>query len=162
MKEYHHVTDTTATLGEQVFRLVYRSRTAMGGENRPAELEEIFEVSRRKNHDLGLSGALLVWQDTFVQVLEGDEARVRDLYATIASDQRHERVETLDEGVVSARAFGQWAMAHVSDEEGADLPAARGTEAPDPPHAIPRIEDRRQQMLLDLMREYADPEIKPL
>ncbi|WP_285589673.1 BLUF domain-containing protein [Actinomycetospora sp. NBRC 106378] len=161
-KEYDDVTDTTADLGQQVFRLVYRSRTTMGSENRPAELEEIFEVSRRKNHDLGLSGALLVWQDTFVQVLEGDEARVRDLYATIAADQRHEKVETLDEGVVSARAFGLWAMAHVSDDEGADLPAARGAEATDAPHAIPRLEDRRQEMLLDLMREYANPEITPL
>ncbi|WP_157647133.1 BLUF domain-containing protein [Actinomycetospora chiangmaiensis] len=156
------MTDTTAQLGEQVFRLVYRSRTTMGSENRPAELEEIFEVSRRKNHDRRLSGALLVWQDTFVQVLEGDEATVRELYATIDADQRHEKVETLDEGVVSARAFGQWAMAHVSDGEGADLPAARGAEAPDMPHAIPRIEDRRQAMLLDLMREYANPDIEPV
>jgi hypothetical protein len=156
------VTDTTAELGEQVFRLVYRSRTTMGSENRPAELEEIFEVSRRKNHDRRLSGALLVWQDVFVQVLEGEEATVRDLYATIAADQRHEKVETLDEGMVSARAFGQWAMAHVSDAEGADLPAARGAEAPDMPHAIPRIADRRQAMLLDLMREYANPDIEPV
>lgn len=156
------MTDTTADLGQQVFRLVYRSRTTMGSENRPAELDEIFEVSRRKNHELGLSGALLVWQDVFVQVLEGEEAAVRDLYATITSDQRHEQVETLDEGVVSARAFGQWAMAHVSDAEGADLPAARGAEAIDSPHAIPRLEDRRQAMLLDLMREYANPEIQPL
>ncbi|MEJ2866966.1 BLUF domain-containing protein [Actinomycetospora sp. OC33-EN08] len=156
------MTDTTADLGEQVFRLVYRSHTTMGSENRPAEIEEIFEVSRSKNPGLGLTGALLVWQDTFVQVLEGDEGAVRDLYATIAADPRHEKVETLDESVVSARAFGQWAMAHVSDDEGADLPAARGEEAPDAPHATPRLEDRRQEMLLDLMREYADPGIEPI
>lgn len=156
------MTDTTADLGTQVFRLVYRSHTTMSSDNRPAEIEEIFEVSQSRNHDLGLSGALLVWQDTFVQVLEGDEKKVRDLYATIASDPRHERVETLDEGVVSARVFGRWAMAHVSDDEGADLPAARDAEVTDAPHATPRLEDRRQEMLLDLMREYANPEIKPL
>jgi hypothetical protein len=162
VKEYDDVTDTTADLGTQVFRLVYRSRTTMSGENRPAEIQEIFEVSQSKNHHLGLSGALLVWQDTFVQVLEGDETRVRELYATIAADPRHEQVETLDESVVSARAFGRWAMAHVSDAEGADLPASRGAEATDAPHATPRLEDRREEMLLDLMREYANPDIKPL
>ncbi len=156
------MSDTTADLGESVFRLVYRSRTTMERENRPAEIEEIFEASRRKNGDLGLSGALLVWQDTFVQVLEGEEATVRDVYATIADDPRHEDVVTLDAAVVSARVFGRWSMAHVSDEEGADLPAARGGEAPEAPHATPRLEDRRQEMLLDLMREYANPDIRPL
>lgn len=156
------MTDTTADLGTPVFRLVYRSRTTVDRENRPAEIEEIFAASRRRNTDLGLSGALLVWRDTFVQVLEGDETRVRDLYATIASDPRHEQVETLDAAVVSARAFGQWSMAHVSDDEGADLPAARGDEAPDAPRATPRVPDRRQEMLLDLMREYANPEIRPM
>jgi hypothetical protein len=161
-KEHDDVTDTTADLGSPVFRLVYRSRTTMSPENRPAEIEEIFEASRRKNGDLGLSGALLVWEDTFVQVLEGDEETVRALYATIAADPRHEQVVTLDAAVVSARVFGRWSMAHVSDDEGADLPAARGDEAPDVPHATPRLSDRRQEMLLDLMREYANPEIQPL
>lgn len=161
-EEHDDVTDTAAHTEGPVFRLVYRSSTTMERENRPAEIQEIFEVSRRKNGGLGLSGALLVWQDTFVQVLEGDEATVRELYGTIAADPRHAHVETLDAAVVSARAFGHWSMAHVSDDEGADLPAARGDEAPDEPHATPRLEDRRQEMLLDLMREYANPDVRPL
>lgn len=148
--------------GGPVFRLVYRSSTTMDRENRPAELEEIFEASRRKNTDLGLSGALLVWQDTFVQVLEGEEATVRDLYATIAADPRHDHVVLLDADHVEHRVFGHWSMAHVSDAEGADLPAARGDEAPDAPHATPRLEDDRQEIVLDLMREYADPDVQPL
>lgn len=156
------MTDTTAAPGPPVFRLVYRSSTTMEPDNRPAEIEEIFELSRRKNADLGLSGALLVWEDTFVQVLEGDEATVRDLYATIAADPRHESVVLLDADTVDDRVFARWSMAHVSDAEGADLPAARGDEAPDAPHAVPRLEDERQKVVLDLMREYASPDVQPL
>ncbi|MDD7934983.1 BLUF domain-containing protein [Actinomycetospora straminea] len=156
------MTDTTAQSGASVFRLAYRSSTTMERENRPAELEEIFELSRRKNTDLGLSGALLVWDDTFVQVLEGDETTVRDLYATIVADPRHEDVVLIEAGTVDGRVFGHWSMAHVSDDEGADLPAARGDEAPDVPHAVPRLQDERQEMVLDLMREYANPDITPL
>jgi hypothetical protein len=156
------MTETTAEPGASVFRLVYRSSTTMERDNRPAELEEIFELSRRKNTDLGLSGALLVWEDTFVQVLEGDEATVRDLYATIAADPRHESVVLLDADTVDDRVFARWSMAHVSDAEGADLPAARGDEAPDAPHAVPRLEDERQKMVLDLMREYASPDVQSL
>ncbi|WP_345410580.1 BLUF domain-containing protein [Actinomycetospora chlora] len=154
--------DTTAAPGPSIFRLVYRSSTTMERDNRPAELEEIFELSRRKNGDLGLSGALLVWEDTFVQVLEGDEATVRELYARIAADPRHEDVVLLDADTVDHRVFGRWSMAHVSDAEGADLPAARGDEAPDAPHAVPRLEDERQAVVLDLMREYASPDVQPL
>lgn len=156
------MTDTTADSGTPVFRLVYRSSATMERENRPAELEEIFELSRRNNTDLGLSGALLVWEDTFVQVLEGDEATVRDLYATIAADPRHEDVVLLDAHTVDDRVFARWSMAHISDDEGADLPAARGDEAPDVPHAVPRLEDERQKVVLDLMREYANPDVQPL
>ena len=153
------MTDTTA---EPVFRLVYRSSTTIDRENRPAELEEIFERSRRKNTQLGLSGALLVWEDTFVQALEGDEATVRGLYTTIAADPRHEHVVLLDADAVPDRVFARWSMAHVADDEGADLPAARGDEAPEVPHAVPRLSDERQKVVLDLMREYANPEVRPL
>jgi hypothetical protein len=156
------MTDTAAETDPSVFRLVYRSSTTMERDNRPAEIEEIFELSRRKNADLGLSGALLVWEDTFVQVLEGDEATVRDLYATIAADPRHEDVVLLDADTVDDRVFARWSMAHVSDAEGADLPAARGDEAPDSPHAVPRLDDERQKVVLDLMREYASPDVQPL
>ena len=156
------MTDTTADAEETVFRLFYRSTTTMDRENRPAELEEIFEASRRKNTERGLSGALLVWEDTFVQVLEGAEPTVRDLYATIATDPRHEDVVLLDTESDVDRVFGRWSMAHVSDDEGADLPAARGDEASDVPHATPRLQDERQEMVLDLMREYASPDIEPL
>lgn len=156
------MTHTTTEFTGSVFRLFYRSSTSMDRENRPAELEEIFELSRRKNADLGLSGALLVWEDTFVQVLEGDETTVRDLYATIAADPRHENVVLLDTESVDDRVFGRWSMAHVSDHEGADLPAARGAEAPDALHPSPRLEDERQEVVLDLMREYASPDIQPL
>ena len=156
------MTDTTAEPEPSVFRLFYRSSTTIDRENRPAELEEIFELSRRKNGQLGLSGALLVWEDTFVQVLEGEEATVRDLYAIIAADPRHEHVVLLDTDSVPDRVFGHWSMAHVSDAQGADLPAARGDEAPDALHPTPRLSDERQEVVLDLMREYANPDIRPL
>jgi hypothetical protein len=39
---------------------------------------------------------------------------VRELYAKISKDKRHEHLELLDSGNVSERVFGRWAMAKVA------------------------------------------------
>ncbi|MET0342662.1 MAG: BLUF domain-containing protein [Polyangiales bacterium] len=80
----------------------------------PSELAEILEVARRNNARLGVSGILLYDNGSFLQVLEGDEAVVRELYEKIARDPRHDRVTVLSEHDTDARSFGDWTMGYVS------------------------------------------------
>ena len=121
----------SAGKSQPTFRLIYRSRSLVAAEQQRSELGEIFTTARRKNRDLGITGALMMSGDSFAQVLEGDEAAVRDLYATIREDARHDDVTVIEEQTVEGRTFGHWAMAKVADDGSADIRlvsnAQRGT-----------------------------------
>jgi hypothetical protein len=75
------------------------------------ELAEMLTKARAKNHRLGVTGMLLYKAGLFLQVLEGDASRVRDLYATIASDPRHRACSVVQESPISCRQFSDWSMA---------------------------------------------------
>jgi len=134
------------------YRLIYRSHNRIPGDRRKAELGAIFSAARSTNKRLGVTGALLTSGDWFVQALEGDEAVVRDLYAHIGKDARHERVVEIESGQVDGRVFSRWAMARVSADGEHDIPllanAAKGGITP----AAPRPTTPEQDELLDFMR----------
>lgn len=113
--------DTTASESQPVFRLIYRSHSVIAEEDRATGLGEIFTTARRKNKRSGVTGALMISGDSFVQTLEGEEAVVRELYATISQDPRHDGLSILQELDVEARTFGRWAMAKVADGDGPDI-----------------------------------------
>lgn len=104
-----------------VFRLIYRSHSLITPEESKTALGEIFTTARRNNKRAGVTGALVISGDSFVQALEGDEPVVRELYATITEDPRHDELSILAETVVEERTFGRWAMARVSSDGGPDL-----------------------------------------
>jgi hypothetical protein len=80
----------------------------------PQELEQLLAVARRNNDRLGVSGILLYDYGSFIQVLEGDEPVVRELFAHISRDQRHHRVKVHDERAIRTRSFSEWTMGFVS------------------------------------------------
>lgn len=136
---------------DETFRLLYRSVSRLSGPRRRAALGELFSVARSNNKKRGITGALLLTQDCFVQALEGDEQVVRALYARIECDPRHEAVELLEARAVDARFFARWAMARITADGERDLPliahqdgisaaAPRGDATPE------------QEQVLDLMR----------
>ena len=116
------MTETAAGDSGPVFRLIYRSRSRVGAAERKHQLGEIFSVARSSNKKLGVTGALLITDDEFVQTLEGPEPVVRELYAKISKDRRHEHLELLESGDVSGRVFGRWAMAKVAAAGEPDIP----------------------------------------
>jgi hypothetical protein len=93
---------------------MYRSRDRLPAEERPDELGDLFATSRSNNSKRRITGALLVSGNWFVQVLEGPEREVRSLYATIAEDPRHDRVETVSEVHAPDRVFARWSMAKLT------------------------------------------------
>lgn len=111
------VGESSPTTAGTVFRLMYRSRDRVPPEDRRDELADLFARSRSNNQRRDITGALLVSGQWFVQVLEGDEARVRSLFALITTDVRHDDVELLSEGPVDDRIFARWSMARVAVDE---------------------------------------------
>jgi Sensors of blue-light using FAD len=147
------MTETAAGGSGPVFRLVYRSHSRIGINERKQQLGEIFSVARSSNKKLGVTGALLINDDQFVQTLEGPEPAVRDLYAKISQDRRHEHVELLESGDVADRVFGRWAMAKMAAEGEPDIPLLTNVNKGGISPAQPRPTTQAQEAVLDLMRQ---------
>lgn len=81
------------------------------------ELKELLQQARLKNNALGVTGMLVYCGWEFIQILEGEEDVVKDLYQTIFNDPRHRSVEVFYQGAIQQRAFTGWSMAfQVFDE----------------------------------------------
>ncbi len=91
-----------------MFYLVYVSVAAENVSR--DDLLEILSWSRTKNAEAGITGMLLYKEGNFMQVLEGEESAVRDLYTRIRQDPRHLGIVTLVEGERERRCFGDWSM----------------------------------------------------
>jgi hypothetical protein len=108
--------------GQPAFRLMYRSHNRIPDDERKVKLGALFSQARSNNKRQRISGALLLSDDTFVQVLEGEEEPVRALYARIEKDPRHELVTLLDAAEHVDRVFARWSMARLSADGEADIP----------------------------------------
>jgi hypothetical protein len=135
---------------QSTFRLMYRSRNRIPEPDRKIELGTLFSTARRNNKKAGVTGALLLTGDWFVQVLEGDEPTVRALYDTIAADPRHDSVTLLDTGAVGDRVFARWSMAKVAEDGEPDIPLIAHEDGIAP--AAGRGTTPAQHHLLGIMR----------
>jgi Sensors of blue-light using FAD len=136
---------------EMVFRLIYRSKSAIAADRLDEELGSILRAARHKNAERGITGALLLYDDWFAQTLEGDEGKVRALYAHIEKDNRHTSVQLREENVSAPRVFSRWAMALVGEHGNPDIPlvaTASGTA-----EAGARHTNAEQERILDIMRD---------
>jgi hypothetical protein len=102
----------TVASGPMPYQIMYSSRatepmTVTG-------LEEILQDARAGNEARNVTGALVYVDGVFFQLLEGDEAVVRRLMASIAKDTRHHAVKIFYEAEVEVRAFESWSMAYLS------------------------------------------------
>jgi hypothetical protein len=99
-----------------VFQLLYISTAS-----RPMlriDVEQILFTARRYNDKSGVTGMLISSPSHFMQVLEGDEAVVRQVYERICEDPRHRAHVILRETDVAERQFGEWTMASHIVREG--------------------------------------------
>jgi hypothetical protein len=111
------MTDAAPEQSERIFRLIYRSRNRIPAATRRAVLGELFTAARGYNKRTGITGALLLSDDWFVQTLEGEEPVVRDLYRRI-----------LEARAVDRRVFARWAMARVTADGTSDVPLIAHTD----------------------------------
>jgi len=101
-----------------LFQLMYISSGARSYGDQV--LEDILATSRRKNAQLDISGLLLYLDGNFLQVLEGREADVRQLYTTIGKDTRHRGLMVLHAEPAVGRAFADWSMGYYRPDRNPD------------------------------------------
>jgi len=81
------------------------------------ELQELSEQAQKNNRNIGVTGCLVYHSREFIQLLEGDATAVKQMFETIASDNRHSNLQVIWKGQIAHRAFESWAMAYVNLEE---------------------------------------------
>ena len=75
-----------------------------------AELLEILAISRKNNQAKNITGMLIYGEGTFIQVIEGNDGDLENLYKKIELDPRHKNLIKLTEGTLKKRNFSDWSM----------------------------------------------------
>jgi hypothetical protein len=82
------------------------------------DVESILFTARRVNRQNEVTGLLISSPQRFMQVLEGEETKVRETYERICADPRHHAHVVLRETYVEERQFSEWQMASQILNEG--------------------------------------------
>tara|TARA_R110001583_G_scaffold51483_4_gene160696 strand:- start:351 stop:806 length:456 start_codon:yes stop_codon:yes gene_type:complete len=99
------------------YQLIYRSK-ARAGISGPT-MEDIRKTARLNNTSMGITGCLVYCNGYFLQIMEGEEDTVRQLFYTIEDDIRHDDVEILHQGIDTAL-FDHWGTVFTSPEGRSD------------------------------------------
>ncbi len=75
------------------------------------ELLDILRASHKNNEKAAVTGMLLYKGGNFMQVLEGPEASVNEIFEKIKQDKRHKDVMVLSKDIIAERQFEAWQMA---------------------------------------------------
>ena len=92
-----------------MFSLIYRS-WARDSFDLPG-IYQMLSQAREFNANHQITGCLLYHRGRFIQMLEGEEKDVLGLYERIEGDERHSKVELLEEEPIEQRVFSEWSMA---------------------------------------------------
>jgi hypothetical protein len=74
------------------------------------DLLELLKVSRQNNAERGLTGILLYAEGSFIQVLEGDDQPLYEVFHAIKHDYRHKNIIAMPEREILKRNFPEWTM----------------------------------------------------
>jgi hypothetical protein len=88
-------------------KLIYASNH--GGLN-SGVLEDILLSSRQNNARDGITGMLVVSNDNFMQILEGDRTAVAECFMRIMQDDRHQKILVMLSCEIASRQFPSWSM----------------------------------------------------
>ena len=91
----------------QLTQLIYASRhdgTAV------ETLDRVLQTSRANNVRDGITGALVIGDQHFLQLLEGDRAAVGACFMRITRDDRHHGIQVICSSDMDHRLFTEWSM----------------------------------------------------
>ncbi|MGI4733840.1 MAG: BLUF domain-containing protein [Janthinobacterium lividum] len=111
--------------------------------------------ARAHNERQQVTGALVYGDGQFMQIMEGEESVIKDLYARVTKDPRHHDVRKLAEGTVASRSFAQWSMAF-GEVPAAQFQVLRSIAAYQTPEQLAgqlAANSATDELLLDKMKE---------
>ena len=76
------------------------------------EIISIVNASRLNNTQLGITGILLYNAGSFMQLIEGEEENIENLYNKISHDPRHNSIKLLLRETITHRNFSEWQMGY--------------------------------------------------
>jgi hypothetical protein len=79
-------------------------------EFRTEDFEELLIQARARNEFLGITGKLLHCEGSFIQLLEGTQTAVEEVYQSIVADKRLIAVKTITCGTGAERYYKDWSM----------------------------------------------------
>ncbi|WP_435654109.1 BLUF domain-containing protein [Cellulophaga baltica] len=104
-----------------MFELTYKSVAT--SELTKADILAIRDIAIKTNELHNITGCLVFYNNHFIQILEGKETHVKEVFSKILKDDRHSNVHILYEGRKDQRFFPDWNMAF------ADINASSGEDA---------------------------------
>ncbi|NJL08328.1 MAG: BLUF domain-containing protein [Methylacidiphilales bacterium] len=117
------------------------------------------------NASHGVTGMLLYGNETFLQVLEGDEKAVNDLFDIIRKDPRHTDIQVLRRGPIDRRQYSEWSMGfkRISDQALHNIEGLRNFGERDFNFDYLVQHDNIVEVLMDHYRQpYWDPLVREL
>jgi hypothetical protein len=81
------------------------------------ELQELVATSAQCNGRIHVTGLLLYSAGNFVQLLEGSELVLEELFKKISRDPRHRKVECLHAARCERRLFSKWHMGLLNGDD---------------------------------------------
>ncbi|MBC7696312.1 MAG: BLUF domain-containing protein [Burkholderiales bacterium] len=93
-----------------MFELIYRSKA--DDNLKSSDILDILNISKQWNSTHNITGCLLYYNHEFLQILEGDDIAVKDLFSQIEKDRRHSNISRISENEKSNRTFKNWSMAY--------------------------------------------------
>lgn len=100
-------------MNDELYHISYFSRSSLKGSDDDVKIgiESILNVAQQRNAQQGVTGALLYSGGYFIQVLEGKEEAVEEIFESIQCDTRHYDVVVIDHAHMAERSFPKWSMA---------------------------------------------------
>jgi EAL domain-containing protein (putative c-di-GMP-specific phosphodiesterase class I) len=133
-----------------LIHLIYSSVSRV--QFRREDLIELLQFSQQNNASIDVTGMLLYADNSFMQILEGDEEQVMRLYEKLERDKRHQEIVIIAKESIAKRSFGEWSMgyADITPEEVDAIIGANDVLVGD--HSFTKIEVSRAKKLIAAFR----------
>ena len=80
-------------------------------------IDQLLERSKQNNATRGITGAMIYANGYFMQLIEGPQIAVDELYSAIEADPRHEVLSLLHNQEIKDRHFSDWAMEYRDSDD---------------------------------------------
>ncbi|MEM7548509.1 MAG: BLUF domain-containing protein [Bacteroidota bacterium] len=84
------------------------------------DLSDLVKTSRHNNLIHNITGCLFFGNGKFVQIIEGEEQKIAQLYKNIQNDLRNDSVNLLHHNTILERYFKNWSLALCRNKEELD------------------------------------------